>query len=74
MNPTSKPKIPYPEMMTVVGRFIAKRGIKDICVLEFENGVIVTGSALYETGEVMGRRIETHVLSADDLQRLAKGG
>lgn len=74
MSPADKTKMAYPEMMSVVGRFIAKRGIKDVCVMEFENGIIVTGYALYETGEVMGRRMETHVLSVADLQRLAKGG
>lgn len=73
MKPPSK-NFPYPEVLHAIGRFVAKRGISNICVMEFENGVIVTGTLLYNTGETMGRRTETHILSFDDLQRLIKGG
>lgn len=65
---------PYPELLHAIGKFIAKRGITKVCVMEFENGVIVTGTVLYDTGETIGRRTETHILSFDDLQRLVKGG
>jgi hypothetical protein len=68
----SKSQIPYPEMFAGLGRYIAKLGITNVCVMEFENGIIVTGSVLYETGESFNRRIETKVLSHDDLRRLAK--
>jgi hypothetical protein len=40
--------------------------------MEFEGGMIVTGSRLYETGETLGRRTETHVFSVEDLRRLVK--
>jgi hypothetical protein len=65
---------PYPEMLHAIGKFVTKRGMSNICVMEFENGVIVTGIVLYNTGETTGRRTETHVLTFDDLQRLVKGG
>ena len=74
MSPTKKTGIPYPELLRAIGQFIMKRGINNICIMEFEDGVIVTGSALYDTGETIGRRTETHVLSGEDLQRLVKGG
>jgi len=73
MSPAKTP-IPYPELLCAIGRFIVKRGITNVCVMEFEDGVIVTGTVLYETGETMGRRTETHVLSGEDLHRLVKGG
>jgi hypothetical protein len=73
MSPAKTP-IPYPELLRAIGRFIVKRGITNVCVMEFEDGVIVTGTVLYETGETMGRRTETHVLSGEDLHRLVKGG
>ena len=44
----------YPELLHAIGKFVAKRGISNICVLEFENGVIVTGTVLYNTGETIG--------------------
>ena len=74
MSPAKKTSIPYPELLHAIGQFVAKRGISNVCIMEFENGIIVTGTMLYETGETMGRRTETHVLSGDDLQRLVKGG
>ena len=73
MSPAKIP-IPYPELLRAIGRFIVKRGITNVCVMEFEDGVIVTGTVLYETGETTGRRTETHVLSGEDLHRLVKGG
>ena len=73
MCPAETP-IPNPELLRAIGRFIVKRGITNVCVMEFEDGVIVIGTVLYETGETMGRRTETHVLSGEDLHRLVKGG
>ncbi|MEW5717040.1 MAG: hypothetical protein AB1817_00275 [Chloroflexota bacterium] len=73
MKPAKK-AIPYPELLQAIGQFIAKRGIGNICIMEYEDGVIVTGSALYDTGETIGRRTETHVLTGEDLRRLVKGG
>lgn len=73
MKPPSK-NFSYPELLHAIGKFIAKHGITNICVMEFENGIIVTGVTLYNTGETTGRRTETHILSFEDVQRLIKGG
>jgi hypothetical protein len=72
MPTTDKPGKRYPEVLAALGRFIAKNGMSDVCIMEFENGVIVTGSVLYETGEDMNRYIATHILSHSDLARLVK--
>ncbi len=73
MSPAKK-TFPYPELLHAIGQFVAKRAIGNICIMEFEDGVIVSGTALYETGETLGRHTETHVLSGEDLRRLVKGG
>lgn len=65
-------QIRYPEMFAALGRYIANQGITNVCVMEFESGVIITGSVLYETGEIYNRRIETRILSNEDLKRLIK--
>jgi len=70
----AKKLVPYPELFHAIGQFIVKRGLGNVCVMEFEDGVVVTGTVLYETGETLGRRTETHVLSGEDLQQLVKGG
>ncbi|MCL4486568.1 MAG: hypothetical protein M1132_01965 [Chloroflexi bacterium] len=72
MAPKTDLAIPYPEVMAAVGRLIAKRGLRRVCVMEFEEGVIVTGSTLFETQESYNERTETHVLSTGDLERLTK--
>jgi hypothetical protein len=74
MGSLSQNKVAYADVFAAVGRFLAKRGLTDVCVMEFEDGLIVTGSALYETGEGYNRRTETHVFSLDDLKRMVKGG
>jgi hypothetical protein len=63
----------YPQVFGAIGNFIAKSGLTDVCVMEFEQGIIVTGTQFYETGENYNRSIVTHVLSFDDLNRLIKG-
>ncbi len=67
-----KPFIAYPEIFAALGRFIAKEKMRDVCVMEFEHGVIVTGSVSYATGDTLTHYIETKVLSFEDLQRLMK--
>ena len=62
----------YTDVLNGVARFIQRRRLNDVCIMEFEQGVIITGSALYETGESYNRYTETHVLSIDDLQRIMK--
>lgn len=62
----------YPQVFGALGHFIAKSGLTEVCVMEFEQGIIVTGSQFYETGENYNRTIVTHVLSFDDLDRLIK--
>jgi hypothetical protein len=62
----------YSELFVAVGRFVAKKGLTDVCMLEFEQGVIVTGMVLYETGESYNRVTETHILSFDDLRNLMR--
>jgi hypothetical protein len=68
----AKPLIAYPEVFAAIGRFIAKEKMGDVCVMEFEAGMIITGSVPYSTGETLTHYTETKVLSFEDLQRLAK--
>ncbi len=67
-------KIRYPDALAALGRFIAKKGLTDVCVMEFESGFVVFGSVLYETGESYNRRSEMHTFSFDDLRRLTREG
>lgn len=67
-----KKPIRYPETFAAIGQFIAKRKLEDVCVMEFEGGIIVTGSLFFDKGEGFGRSIETKIFSFAELQRMAK--
>jgi hypothetical protein len=73
MSP-SKKQFDYSKVLAALGQFAAKKGISDICVMEFEDGMILIGSVIYETGEILNRQTVSHIFSADDLQKLVKGG
>ena len=68
-----KPLIAYPQVFAALGKFIAQKKWRDVCVMEFEGGMIVTGSSFFNRGENVGRIVETQIFSFDELQRLAKG-
>jgi hypothetical protein len=73
MAPARHSKLDYPKLMATVGHYIAKKKLSDVCVMEFEHGILIVGTALFEAHEDTGRRTETHVLSIEELERLAKG-
>jgi hypothetical protein len=60
--------IAYTDLFTALGKFIASKELKDVCVIEFEDGVIVSGSIIYETHDGFRRRQETFVLSAEEIR------
>lgn len=70
----SKLQLNYAQVLAAIGRFVAKQELSDVCILEFEDGMILTGSKIYDSGEMMNRRTETHVFSTDDLHKMSKGG
>ncbi len=65
-------KIKYPDALAALGRYIAKKELTDVCLMEFESGFILLGSVLYETGESYGRRTELQTFSLDDLQQMIR--
>lgn len=66
--------IKYPDLFAQIGKFVAEKNIKDVCVMEFEDGVIITGSVIYDTSVGYKRILETFVLSAQDLQKMIDSG
>ncbi len=73
MGPLGSGHVSYSDAFAAIGRFVAKKNMSDVCVLEFEHGVIVSGSVIFVAGENYRRQVETHVFSEDDLRRLIKG-
>jgi hypothetical protein len=62
--------INYTELFPALGKFITEKKLQDVCVMEFEDGIIVAGSVLFDRRGGVGRAQETFVLSAEDLEKL----
>ncbi len=73
MGPLGKGQVPYADAFAAIGRFCAKKSMSDVCILEFEHGVIVSGSVLFVAGDSYQRQVETHVFSEQDLRQMIKG-
>jgi hypothetical protein len=72
MSTLGKTTITYLDAFAAISRLITNEEMSHVCVMEFEGGIIVTGSKLYTVGERINRHMVTHVLSNDDIQRLIK--
>lgn len=73
MSPSQK-KTDYAKVLAAIGAFASKQGMDDVCILEFEHGMILTGSTIVEVGEILNRHQVTHIFSTEDLQKMVKGG
>ncbi len=73
MSPSRK-QFDYARALAAIGQFATKQGLSDICVMEFEEGMILIGSMIYDTGEILNRQTVSHIFSVDDLQKMIKGG
>ena len=63
----------YPDVFAALGRFVADKKLNDICIMEFEDGVIVSGSVFREARDGLRRKQETFVLSGKELEKLIGG-
>lgn len=61
----------YPELFAALGKFIADKKLQDICLIEFEDGIIIAGSTIYETRSGTQRSQETFILSSQDLEKMS---
>lgn len=60
--------ISYPDLFAALGTFIAEKELQDVFVMEFEQGVIVSGTALLRDRAGAGFAPQTFVLSENDLR------
>lgn len=72
-NPALK-NVSYTELFTALGSFITSKDLKDVCVMEFEDGVIVTGTVIFEVTAGFRRRQDTFVFAGDELRLLLETG
>ncbi len=62
--------VKYSDVFAALGRFIEEKQMQDICVMEFEDGIILSGAVVFAGREGERRSIETVVLSSKELSAL----
>jgi hypothetical protein len=73
MGTLGKNQLDYAQVFAALGHFISKEELSNTCVLEFEGGVIVTGTKVFTVGDNLARHTITRVFSEDELKQLTKG-
>ena len=70
MAAETRGNIRYTDLFSALGKFITEKNMNDVCVMEFEDGVIITGTVIYNSRAGYRREQETYVLSASELNGL----
>lgn len=65
-------RLRYDLLLAALGRFAEEHRLNDLCILEFEEGVIIQGTTLVQTAEGYKRSAVTHVLSHNDLKEMVR--
>jgi len=63
----------YEDMLRALGRYADRKGLKQICLLEVEGGMILQGSILVPTQEGYRLSLETEAFTHEDLEKLMGG-
>ncbi|OQY94889.1 MAG: hypothetical protein B6D41_06735 [Chloroflexi bacterium UTCFX4] len=64
----------YADLFTALGKFITSKKLQDVCVMEFDQGVIVIGAVMVETAVGFQRRQDTFIFAGDELRLLLETG
>jgi hypothetical protein len=67
------PDLNYPDVFVALGKFIADKNLQDLCIMEFEQGFIVSGYSVYEGHAGSRRAQETFILSVEELKKMSSG-
>jgi hypothetical protein len=69
--------VEYEKLLMIVGRYIQREHLSQVCVLEVQGGVIVQGLVPVQSGETIELVMRTKTFDRNalrELQRTAKGG
>ena len=72
MSTLGKNQLDYAAVYSALGRWIARENLSNTCLVEFEGGVIVTGTKIFAVGDALARHTITRVFSEEELRRLIK--
>jgi hypothetical protein len=62
----------YEKMLCVVGRFCDQHKLDEVCLLEFEKGIVLQGLQIDSTSEGYSRRLVSETWSYEQLAEMAK--
>jgi hypothetical protein len=69
-----KHQIGYEKLLRAVGRFCDDQKMDEVCLLEFEKGMVLQGLQVSSTGEGYIRHLVSYTWSYEQIAQLAKGG
>ncbi len=69
-----KHKVGYEKLLRAVGRFCEEQKLDEICLLEFEKGIVLQGLRVASTGDGYIRHMVSYTWSYEQLAQWAKGG
>ena len=69
-----KHQVGYEKLLRAVGRFCDEQKLDEVCVLEFEKGIVLQGLHVSSTGEGYIRHLVSYTWSYEQIAHLAKGG
>ena len=67
-----KYKLGYEKMLRAVGRFCDQHKVDEVCLLEFEKGIILQGLQVDSTSDGYIRRLVSETWSYEQLAELTK--
>ena len=62
----------YEEALRAIGREAERKGLRNLCVMELEGGVVLQGQILKNTQEGYILSIETSVFKREEVETLVK--
>ncbi len=62
----------YQHVFASIGKFIASKNLQNVCVMEFEDGIIISGSVIYAGSAGFRRNQETFVLGIEELKHMVE--
>lgn len=65
-------KMGYEKMLSTIGRLCDERKLDEVCLLEFERGIILQGLQVESTGEGWMRRLVSETWSYEQIAAMAK--
>ncbi len=67
-----KSRLGYEKILRAIGHYCDQHRLDEVCLMEFDKGVVLQGFQVESTGEGYRRQITTHTLSYEQISDIVK--